>query len=228
MQQTQDIPRRRFECDPERDRAKLDDDLAAAPPRSASTCARMVRLATSTVPGRVGAVARALADQGDGAAVDALLMLPQHVPGVVEGTFAAITRGVSRPRRDGTAAPSWLALELRATNARGHGALQARVQAAFASAQVLESLVPGPVERPAPTLFRVVLRSPAQVSLGEELGRIASRALVLAGSRLWVHGWCFDRHGPFRPTAAALLVDAWCRRARATENATAAAGGPHE
>lgn len=206
----------RFDCDPERDRVELDQHLERPPPRPAAICARMVMLATSTVPGRVPAVARALADQGDGPAIDALLRLPAHVPGVVEGTFAAITRGVSRPRVDGSSAPAALALELRPSRGRSHAALRERLQAAFEASGRLEALcdrVGAPAEA---TVLRVVLHpNEHAIPWAEELGRIASRALPLAGTRLWVSGWCFDRHGPIRPAAAVLLVDAWCRHARA-------------
>jgi hypothetical protein len=157
---------------------------------------------------------------------------------------------VTRPRLDGSPAPTLLALELPISRGRSHAALRGRLEAAFSPAGLVEPLTVRRGPGAAATLLRVVLEggtgaagrrgapSPhgaitqetqrtstvvpttadeASVlrSRAEELGRIAARALPLAGTRLWVHGWCFDRHGPLRPAAAVLLVDAWGRYAHA-------------
>lgn len=176
-------------------------------PLPADDCQRLLDL-VALVPGRLRQVAAALSAQRDAAAVDALLQLPPHVPGVVEGIFAALAAGVARRRRDGQPCPPLLALDFRRSRAKAFDELLARTEHAFGPE--LERLdVDG---QPS---YRVTLRE----GRGTLAGRVAAvaqdvqwlhaRLGRLKGTRLWLNGWCFPVDGPWRAPIQVHLLRAW-------------------
>lgn len=178
-------------------------------PLSATDCQRLVEL-VGPVPGRLKSVAHALSAQRDPAAVDALLQLPPHVPGVVEGLHAAMLAGVTRRWRSGHACPALFALDFRRSRSRSFASLLARAQ------QVFE----GDFER-LDVGGRLHYRLSLREGRGTLAGRVAARAQDiqwlhgrlgrLRGTRLWLNGWCFPVDGPFRAPVQVHLVRAWLR-----------------
>jgi hypothetical protein len=176
-------------------------------PLSAEDCQRLVEHC-GHVPGRLRQVALALSAQRDAAAVDALLQLAPHVPGVVEGVYAALATGVTRRRHDGQPGPARLALDFRRSRAKGFAAALARAQQAF-----------GPdferLDVDGQPCFRVSLRD----GRGTLAGRVASVAQDVQwlhqrlgrhkGTRLWLNGWCLPVDGPWRAPIQVHLVRAW-------------------
>ncbi len=182
-------------------------DRARRAPLPAEDCQRLIEH-VAHVPGRLRQVAHALSAQRDAAAVDALLQLAPHVPGVVEGVHAAISAGTARRRRDGDPCPPLLALDFRRSRAKAFGEVLARAQQAFGPE--LERLdVDG---QPS---YRVSVRE----GRGTLAGRIAAvaqdvqwlhaRTGRLKGTRLWLNGWCFPVDGPWRAPIQVHLLRAW-------------------
>jgi hypothetical protein len=173
----------------------------------AEDCQRLLEH-VALVPGRLRQVAQALSAQRDAAAIDALLQLPPHVPGVVEGVHAAIAAGVARRRRDGEPCPPLLAIDFRRSRAKGFHEVLARAQQAFGPE--LERL--GVDGQPC---FRVSVRE----GRGTLAGRVAAvaqdvqwlhgRTGRLKGTRLWLNGWCFPVDGPWRAPIQVHLLRAW-------------------
>lgn len=176
-------------------------------PLPAADCQRLLEH-VGLVPGRLRHVAIALSMQRDAAAVDALLQLAPHVPGVVEGVHAAITEGVTRRRRDGEPCPALLALDFRRSRAKAFDDVLARAQQVFGDD--LEHL-----DVDGQPCFRVSLRD----GRGTLAGRVAAaaqdvqwlhgRLARLKGTRLWINGWCFPVDGPWRAPIQVHLVRAW-------------------
>lgn len=176
-------------------------------PLGAADCQRLLEH-VAHVPGRLRQVAHALSAQRDAAAVDALLQLPPHVPGVVEGVHAAITAGVTRRRRDGEPCPPILALDFRRSRAKAFLEVLARAQQVF-----------GPdfehLDVDGQPCFRACVRE----GRGTLAGRVAAiaqdvqwlhgRLGRLKGTRLWLDGWCFPVDGPWRAPIQVHLVRAW-------------------
>ncbi len=176
-------------------------------PLPADDCQRLVEH-VGLVPGRLRHVAHALSAQRDAGAIDALLQLPPHVPGVVEGVHAAIVAGASRRRRDGEPCPPLLALDFRRSRAKAFADVLARAQQVFGPD--LEHLdVDGVL------CFRLSVRD----GRGTLAGRVAAAAQDvqwlhgrlgrLKGTRLWINGWCFPVDGPWRAPIQVHLVRAW-------------------
>mgnify|MGYP007011841241 CR=1 FL=1 len=173
----------------------------------AGECLRAVELVT-LVPGWVGRVARVLSDQRDAGAVDALLGMPAHVPGVVEGLYGALSSGVTRPRRDGSPCRALLALDFRHSRARFFEEALERAHASFDAA--FEQLSVGG-------------RPHYRVAIVEGRGTLAGRAAAAAhdivwlhghlgrlrGTRLWLNGWCFPAEGRLKAPAQVHLVRGW-------------------
>lgn len=176
-------------------------------PLPASDCQRMVEH-VGLVPGRLRAVALALSAQRDAASIEALLLLPPHVPGVVEGIHGALLAGVTRTRRDGQPCPHLLAIDFRRSRAKSFSELLHRAQEVFGSE--LERLDVG-----GQPCFRVSVHE----GPGTFAGRVAARAQDiqwlhgrlgrLRGTRLWLNGWCFPVDGPWRAPVQVHLVRAW-------------------
>lgn len=176
-------------------------------PLPAEDCQRLLEH-VALVPGRLRQVAHALSAQRDAAAVDALLQLPPHVPGVVEGVHAAILAGVTRHRRDGEPCPPLLALDFRRSRAKGFSEIVARAQQVFGPD--LERL-----DVDGQPCYRVTVRE----GRGTLAGRVAAiaqdvqwlhaRTGRLKGTRLWLDGWCFPVDGPWRAPIQVHLVRAW-------------------
>ncbi len=174
---------------------------------SAAECQQALGL-LPLVPGRVRGLAQALSAQRDPAAVAALLQLPPHVPGVVEGLHGAVTKGVTRSRRDGSACPQLLAIDFKRSRARGFAALLDRARQVFGAEY--ERLDVGGQPH-----FRVGL----QQGRGTMAGRVAAKAQDiqwlhgrlgrLRGTRLWINGWSFAGDGPWRTPIQVHLVRAW-------------------
>jgi hypothetical protein len=199
--------------------------LAGTGPLPPAGCRRLLELAPE-VPGRTRQIVEVLARQCDAAAVDALLELPPHTPGIIEGVFAALRHGVARRGPDGREFPHMLALEFRSSPSRRFPSLLARASAAFGSElerirvdarlhyrfALIEQAVHGPGsslrERAAPVELDV-----------EQLHRDLAR---LRGVRLWLNGWCFDDHSKMAPRARTPLLRAWFEwvhtQAQAREN----------
>jgi hypothetical protein len=196
--------------DPRSDAARALERLLARAqkgPLTAEECQRLVEH-VALVPGRLRPVARALSAQRDAAAVDALLQLPPHVPGVVEGVHGAIAAGVTRRRRDGQPCAPLLAIDFRRSRARGFAEVLARARQAFGPE--LERL-----DVDGQACYRVTLRE----GRGTLAGRVAAvaqdvqwlhaRLGRLKGTRLWLGGWCFPVDGPWRAPIQVHLVRAW-------------------
>lgn len=196
--------------DPRRDALEKLTHLLSAARRSpwrADECQRAVEL-IALVPGYVSRVARVLSDQRDAAAVEALLGLPAQVPGVIEGLYGAMNRGVTRQRRDGTPCRAMLALDFRHSRAQFFEDALERAGALFGAA--FEHLSVGGKPH-----YRVVL--------GQGRGTLAGRAAAashdilwlhthlgrLQGTRLWLNGWCFPAKGPLRAPVQVHLVRGW-------------------
>jgi hypothetical protein len=176
-------------------------------PLPAEDCQRLLEH-VALVPGRLRHVAHALSAQRDAAAVDALLQLPPHVPGVVEGVHAAIAAGVARRRRDGDPCPPLLALDFRRSRAKGFGEVLARAQQAFGPD--LERL-----DVDGQPCFRVSVRegrgtlAGRVAALAQDVQWLHGRLGRLKGTRLWLNGWCFPVDGPWRAPIQVHLLRAW-------------------
>ncbi|MEM9460969.1 MAG: hypothetical protein AAGF11_42790 [Myxococcota bacterium] len=176
-------------------------------PLSATDCQLLVEQ-VGLVPGRLRPVAHVLSAQRDPAAVDALLQLPPHVPGVVEGLHAAISAGVTRRWPSGQACPALFALDFRRSRARSFAALLDRARQVFNDD--FERLDVGGQMH-----YRLSLRQ----GPGTLAGRVSAKAQDiqwlhgrlgrLKGTRLWLNGWCFGVNGPWRASVQVHLVRAW-------------------
>lgn len=176
-------------------------------PLSAVECQQLLEH-VGLVPGRLRHVAHTLSAQRDAAAIAALLQLPPHVPGVVEGIHGALLAGVARARRDGEACPYLLAIDFRRSRAKTFPALLHRAHMVFGAD--FERLDVG-----GEPCFRVSVRE----GLGTFAGRVAARSQDiqwlhgrlgrLRGTRLWLNGWCFPVDGPWRTPIQVHLVRAW-------------------
>lgn len=190
--------------------AELDANLAAAlaGSLSADACARCVELA-SAAPGKMRAVAEALAAQRTAPAVDALLRLPVRTPGVLEGVFQAIRHGVARRRPDTGAFARRLALDFRHGRARDFATIVERAHRAFGA----DHAEAGRFERLSlddhPCYRVTVTPGHWPPGLAVDVAWLQRRLGRLRGSRLWLNGWCFPQDGPMPPAAQAHLVDAW-------------------
>jgi hypothetical protein len=160
------------------------------------------------VPGRLGTVAHALSAQRDSAAVDALLQLPPHVPGVVEGLHAAMLAGVTRRFAHAPEGQTFFALDFRRSRSRMFGELLRRAEQVFESD--FERLdVAGRAH------YRVSVRQ----GRGTFAGRVAAKSQDIQwlhgrlgrwkSTRLWLNGWCFPVDGPWRAPIQVHLVRAW-------------------
>ncbi|MCH9688204.1 MAG: hypothetical protein K0V04_42630 [Deltaproteobacteria bacterium] len=196
--------------DPRTEAAQTVESLltrARREPLSAADCQRALA-AVPLVPGRVRHLAHALSAQRDAASVAALLQLPPHVPGVVEGLHGAITAGVSRARRDGSPCPHLLAIDFRRSRARTFSSLLTRARQVFGSDY--ERLDVGGEPR-----FRVGVHT----GRGTMAGQVAAKAQdiqwlhgrlgKLKGTRLWINGWTFAVDGAWRAPIQVHLVRAW-------------------
>ncbi|MCA9708542.1 MAG: hypothetical protein KDK70_22020 [Myxococcales bacterium] len=176
-------------------------------PLTAAECQQLVEH-VGLVPGRLKPVAHALSAQRDAPAVDALLQLPPHVPGVVEGLHAALLDGVTRRWPSGQACPPLLAIDFRRSRAASFAALVQRARQVFGTG--FERLDVGGQPH-----YRVSLRE----GRGTLAGRVAATAQDvqwlhgrlgrLKGTRLWLNGWCFPVDGPWRAPVQVHLVRAW-------------------
>jgi hypothetical protein len=176
-------------------------------PWRADECLQAVEL-VALVPGWVSRVARVLSDQRDAAAVDALLGLPHHVPGVVEGIYGALAAGVTRCRRDGTSAAAMLALDFRHSRAHFFEDALERARGLFGAA--FEHLSVG-----GKAYYRFVLASGRgtlagrAAAAGHDVSWLHEHLGRLRGTRLWLNGWCFPSEGPLRPPVQVHLVRGW-------------------
>lgn len=196
--------------DPRSEAAEALELLLARARRAALTaedCQRLLEHVT-LVPGRLRQVTHALSAQRDAAAVDALLQLPPHVPGVVEGVYAALAAGVARRRRDGEPCPPLLALDFRRSRAKGFGEVLAHAQAAFGPD--LEHL-----DVDDQLTHRVCVRegrgtlAGRVAALAQDVQWLHARTGRLKGTRLWLNGWCFPVDGPWRAPIQVHLLRAW-------------------
>lgn len=192
--------------------------LARTGPLAPDGCRRLLELAPE-VPGRARQIVEVLARQRDAAAVEALLELPAHTPGIIEGLFAALRHGVVRRAGDGHEFPHMLALEFRSSSSRRFPSLLARASAAFGSE--LERIRIDArlhyrfalIDEPAHGHDASLRERAAPVELDvEQLHRDLAR---LRGVRLWLNGWCFDDHSKIAPPARAPLLRAWFEWVRA-------------
>ncbi len=174
---------------------------------SSSQCLAMVEQ-VRLVPGYARRVAHALSAQRSSAGVEALLALPPHVPGVVEGLYQAVAHGVSRRRADGSACPPLLAMDFRRSRARQAAEMVHRARAVFGES--FETLrVDGTIHyRFSLRQGRGTLAGRASAASRETLW-LHGRLSKLRGSRLWLNGWCFPSEGPIRGPIQVHLVRAW-------------------
>lgn len=181
--------------------------LARRGPLSPSQCEALLE-AVGMVPGRLRAVASAFSEQRDAAAVDALLRMPPHVPGVVEGVFGAIAAGRSRRRWDGEPCPHMLAIDFGRSRAKSFPPLLDRARRVFGSE--FERLDVG-----GQPFFRVGLRRGAGTFAGrvavhaQDIQWLHGRLGRLKSTRLWLNGWCLAVDGPWRAPIQAHLLRAW-------------------
>lgn len=169
-----------------------------------STLAEQVQL----VPGYLKRVAHALSAQRTPCAVDALLVLPPNVPGVVEGLYQAFAHGVSRIRLDGRVCTPMLALDFRQSRSRTFEDVLSRAQALFADS--FESLkIGGHIHhRIGLEASRGTLAGRAS-ALAHDLQWLHGRLAKLKGTRLWINGWAFPSEGPIRGSVQIHLLRAW-------------------
>ncbi|MCA9649931.1 MAG: hypothetical protein H6712_21050 [Myxococcales bacterium] len=176
-------------------------------PLASGDCEQLVE-AVGLVPGRLRLVALTLSEQRDAAAVDALLRLPPHVPGVVEGVFGAIGAGARRRRWDGQPCPTLLALDFPRSRAKTFAAVLERARRVFGPDFERLDVGGQPCfrvsvqEGPGTFAGRVAARSQDIQWLHAKLGR-------LKGTRLWLNGWCLAVDGPWRAPIQAHLLRAW-------------------
>lgn len=167
-------------------------------------CVDLLRLA----PGRARDVAHALSAQRSSVAVDALLLLPPTVPGVVEGVFQALARGLRRGRPSDGNHPAALAIDFRSSRARNFPDTLAGARRAFG--RDLERLRVNGKDT-----YRTVIptrddRLRARgATLPRDLQWLHSRVARLKGTRLWLNGWCFPQDGPMGPAIQVHLLQAW-------------------
>lgn len=173
----------------------------------AEDCQRLVEH-VALVPGRLRQVAHALSAQRDPASVDALLQLPPHVPGVVEGVHAAILLGVTRRRRDGQPCPAQLALDFRRSRARAFEEALARAHQVFGPDLERLDVDGQPCFRVTVTEGRGTLAGRVAV-IAQDVQWLHARLGRLRGTRLWLGGWCFPVDGPWRAPIQVHLVRAW-------------------
>ncbi|MFV8755437.1 hypothetical protein ACNOYE_33210 [Nannocystaceae bacterium ST9] len=190
--------------------ATLDALLGRPEPLDTDECLRLVE-ALDELPGRSRRVVERLATQRDAAAVEALLRLPSGTAGVIEGLFAALRRGVARPRVDGLRGDRMLAIEFRRSDARRFADLLARAELAFGGE--LEHLHHDRVALHRVALFerpgtRASLRRRAREH-ALELEVLHRSLLRLRGVRVWINGWRFDDDSSLRPPARVPLLRAW-------------------
>lgn len=191
------------------------DALLARPELDDRAALRLAALAPA-VPGRLRAVAAALARHGTARAVDALLALPPQVPGALEAVVRALARGVTRELPGGVASPAFLALDFRGSRARPFPDLLRRAQRLAegrGDALRLESLL---VEgRPHyrlsfwPDALPPRPRAALARAAAPDLAHLHARLARLRGTRLWLSGWCLPEDGPVSPAAQAHLLAAW-------------------
>ncbi len=155
----------------------------------AEDCQRLVEH-VALVPGRLRQVAHALSAQRDPAAVDALLQLPPHVPGVVEGVHAAVLRGVTRRR----------AKAFEEALARAHQVFGPDLERLDVDGQ--------PCFRVTVTEGRGTLAGRV-AAIAQDVQWLHARLGRLRGTRLWLGGWCFPVDGPWRAPIQVHLVRAW-------------------
>lgn len=182
-------------------------DTARRRPLVAAECAELVD-ALGLVPGLLRTAVGVLSCQRDGAAIDALLLLPAGVPGWVEALFGAFAAGVVRQRVDGRPSTPMLALDFMQSKAAGFEETMARARHVFGTA--LEDL-------------RVEGRIHHRFMLEAGRGTLAGRAAAVAHdvqwlhgrlgrqrtTRTWINGWCFTADGKVRPPVQIHLVRAW-------------------
>jgi hypothetical protein len=181
---------------------------------TAQECEQLTN-ALAEVPGRLRTAALGLAAQRDAASVDALLRLPGHAPGVVEGIYKAIECGITR-RFDGEhRARPMLALDFRNSRARNFPELLVRASSIFG--EDLEALrVAGRLHHRA-----VLSATPAKRArlrkIGSDLEFLHGRLERLRGTRLWVNGWCFHGDDTLPRGTQPHLLQAWLRWATREE-----------
>jgi hypothetical protein len=166
------------------------------------------------VPGRARAIALALAQQRDAAAVEGLRRMTPGIPGVVEGLYQALAAGVARLSPAGAPVVRALALEFRPSRARGFPALLERARATFEDDLELLQL-PGPPRGSANLLYRARVREGGGTLAGRtaaiaaDLTWMHARLARWRGTRVWLNGWPFASEGPWPAPVQAHLVRAW-------------------
>ena len=176
-------------------------------PLTAADCMHLTEL-VPLVPGRARQVVDHLSAQGDAAAVEALLQLPSHLPGLVEAIHHAVGKGVARRRIDGKSPVRLLALDFRHSRAKNFPDLVGRAALTFGP-QFERFDVRG---RPH---YRFMVREGAGTLAGrvsaaaQELLWLHGRLARLRGSRLWINGWCLPSDGPFGAAVQVHWVRAW-------------------
>ena len=196
--------------DPRSEAAEALELLLARARRAALTaedCQRLLEHVT-LVPGRLRQVTHALSAQRDAAAVDALLQLPPHVPGVVEGVYAALAAGVARRRRDGEPCPPLLALDFRRSRAKAFAEVLTRAQQVFGPELERLDVDGQPTHRVTVREGRGTLAGRV-AALAQDVQWLHARTGRLKGTRLWLNGWCFPVDGPWRAPIQVHLLRAW-------------------
>lgn len=196
--------------DPRQEAASiLDQRLRQADrgPLRPDACVQMVEQ-VRLVPGYAKRVAHALSAQRTAGAVEALLLMPPNVPGVVEGLHQAFFHGVSRTRLDGEPCSPMLALDFRRSRSRAFEEVLLRAQAVFGDAFEVLRVADQTYYRVGLQAGRGTLAGRA-AAVAHDLQWLHGRLGKLKGTRLWLNGWPFPSEGPISGAVQVHLVRAW-------------------
>lgn len=179
-------------------------------------CHELVAL-SQFFPGRRRAIASVLGRQCSAAAVDALLMLPADLPGVVEGLYRALAHGVTRSfETPDHHAPQLIALVFRRSRARQFTTYLHRAMALGGAFEQLEHdgqlsfrIALRPQRAAARTLGDIAPQTPGFACPPDKLAHYAGefqwlhrRLAKLRHSELWINGWSFTGTAPHRLSPA--------------------------
>ncbi len=182
-------------------------DTARRRPLAPGECAALVD-ALGLVPGMLRTAVQTLSCQRDGAAVDALLALPQGVPGWVEALYGAFAGGVCRARVDAGTVVPMLAIDFRHGRTPAFDDALGRARQVFGDA--LETLeVDGRIHHRFALDARRGTLAGRAAAIAHDVQWLHGRLAKQRGTRTWINGWCFDGDTRLRAPIQIHLVRAW-------------------